>query len=359
VGNSFVIWGGYGGHNLGDEAILWAMSRLIRKLRPTALQYVLIRGGIAERVAAQYRAWGMEPVSFPSVRSLKLLRRSHLIVGGGQLLDDKTLVWPVGWTSLLLLANRMLGLRTLVLCIGAEPISRRITRMLVRHFYSLAAICTCRDGASVDVLRSCGFPEEKLYATRDVVFSLNNDVFPRRVQSTDSTPRITIVVSHDPDRTPRKAEYFSELAQRFLKAGCHVCLTAHDLRIDYDLGLLLRLEGEFRGDSRVTFCKPESVADVLNAYSSSDAVVSIRMHPLILASISGSLPVAISHTAKVRSLAVDLGIPTLSECNSSIYRATDILALLSAKDAYLQAIADRLAEFRSTVESTTSQALTI
>lgn len=358
MGTSFVMWGGFGGHNIGDEAILLALSRLIRKLQPTAQQYVLVRGEISSDVAEQYRNWDIEPVKVPSFRSLKVLSRSRLIAGGGQLVDDQSLGFPVGWTSLILLVNRALGQKPVILCIGAERVTHWLTTMLVKYCYSLAVFCACRDDASCEVLRSIESSKIKLYATRDVVFSLDDDFLPHRLPGSEDSRWITVVVSHDPRRTPRKSDYFSELIRNLLNAGCKVRLIAHDLRIEYDMGLLLQLETEYRNHPHVTFCKPQGVMAALDVYASSIAVISSRMHPLILAALVGSLPVAIPCTAKVRSLVGDLGIPILPSPYMPDRQGIDLLALISSKDECLRLIAARVSEFRLNVQRTTAHALT-
>lgn len=353
----FAVWGGYGGHNLGDEAILWSMSRLLSKLRPGSSQSVLVRSQISEQVARQYELWGVKAVRFGSISSLRLLTRARLIVGGGQLLDDTLSAWPVGWTSLVLLMNAFAGKRPLILCIGAEPIKRKITAFIAKHFYSLAQVCSCRDLETLQVVQELGLPASKVVASRDVVFSLDRSLLPRRTRKDTLTERITLVLAHDPQRTPGKANYFGELVSEILSVGYEVSLVAHDLRVEYDYGLLLDLEKEFAGDARVTVCKPAFVDEALDIYANSDAVVSSRMHPLILASLVETLPIAIRSTAKVKSLIEALGLPSLDKSAGDGMRAKSILAALTRREPYLRSIKAQIAEFAPVVESTTANAL--
>src|ERR1700689_4771879 len=145
MADAFVIWGGYGGHNLGDEAILWALSRQLRRLEPGARQFVLVPRGGSDRVRDQYAAWKIEVISGSLPFSLQFLRKARLVVGGGQMVDDSSLGWPVGWSSLFLLINWLFGNKPLVLCIGAESLKRRLPRFLVGKVYAMAQVCTCRD----------------------------------------------------------------------------------------------------------------------------------------------------------------------------------------------------------------------
>src|SRR5581483_7472820 len=208
----FLIWGAYGGHNFGDEAILRAVSQQLRRVRPGARQFVIILGKLSPAIAEEYRAAGLEPVPFFSFGCLKLLGSAQLIAGGGQLLDDSSLGWPAGYTSVLLTLNRMFRNRPVLLCIGANPVRRALVRAMVRFAYSLAAKCTCRDEDSAAVLLSCGVPDAKVRVTRDVVFSLAPHQLPRLATSPDRK-QVAIAVCHDPKRKRGDASIIASLAR--------------------------------------------------------------------------------------------------------------------------------------------------
>jgi polysaccharide pyruvyl transferase WcaK-like protein len=357
MNEEFVMWGGYGGHNLGDEAILWAMSRLLRKLSPGCIQNVFVRSQLSTHVVEQYKRWDITPIRFGSRSSLKVLSRARLIVGGGQLLDDTLSLWPVGWTSLVLIANAIFRKRPLILCIGAEAVHRKITRFVARRTYSLACVCSCRDSESLEAVRKLGLATNKIVATRDVVFSTERGLLPSRKRKATSVARIVLVVAHDPQRTPGKANFFSELGQEVASLGCEVCFVAHDLRTEYDYGLLLDLEREYVNDPRITISKPTLVDEVLQVYADCDAVISSRMHPLILASLVGTLPIAILGTAKVQSLVNAVGLPAVNRADSATIRGEKISSFLSNKRSYLETIEACVAGFAPIVEATTAQAL--
>jgi polysaccharide pyruvyl transferase WcaK-like protein len=353
----YALWGGFGGHNLGDEAILWAMSRLIKKLDPDARIYVLVRGHLTSSVEAVYRALGLTPVSLLSLACLRVLRETRVVGAGGQLLHDKTVAFPLGWTSLLLFFNRLLGKRPLILCIGAEPLQHASMKILAKYCYSLAAFCTCRDPESAAVARNLGIPNGKVLTTKDTVFSLDENLFPKWKSSPNDAPRITLVVAYDSTRSHGDVESVSSLIHDLLNTGCLLSLVSHDLRIEYDLGLLIKVEKLFIDDPRVKICRPQTVADVFNVYANSDAVVSTRMHPLILSSLAGTLAIADSNDAKVRSLVAGLGIPALCPSDTPGKKAQSILSFLSSRQTYLQVIASRIPEFRASVERVTAEAL--
>jgi polysaccharide pyruvyl transferase WcaK-like protein len=359
MAKAFVIWGGYGGHNLGDEAILWALSRQLRRLEPDARQSVLVLHEVSDRVRARYKEWGIETVSGGLPFSLKVLTNARLVVGGGQMVDDTTPAWPVGYTSLFILLNWFCGHKPLVVCIGAESLTRRFSRFLVGKIYVLARVCTCRDAESAKVLQDAGIPEYKIWTTRDVVFSLDPELLPQWRPSQDGTVlNISIVVAYDPNRIGETSDRSSQLIQALLRSGATVNLVAHDLRAEYDRRAVAEIHARFKGHPGVIAPVAESVNDVLQLYSKCDAVISGRMHPLILATLVGTLPIAFGGKAKVLSLLATSGIPALHTANPS-QQSEEVLRLLERRHEVLPQLRVQMSEFRTNVMTVMEKAFAL
>jgi polysaccharide pyruvyl transferase WcaK-like protein len=357
MAEAFVIWGGFGGHNFGDEAILWAASRLLRKLRPKSKQFVIVLHDISDNTAELYREWELDVVRAGSLDCLRALLIARLVVGGGQLVDDKTIGWPVGWTSLFLVANRIFGQRPLMLCIGAEAIKRRLTVRLVRHFYSLASVCTCRDAETAAILRKAGVPSARIWVARDMVFSLDRTVLPAHCAIKSSGYQIAVLIAKDADRLPDIIERLHLLITSLLRCGFQVRLLAHDVRDSYDRGALLLFKERYANEPRVITSRADTLKDILDLYSQCDAVISARMHPLILASLVGALPIAIVLTGKVKALAANLGIPILAFDSDPQVQAAQISQLVAQREEYTKPLEERSKEWGKTVEQVTGDAL--
>ena len=357
MSKSFVIWGGYGGHNLGDEAILWALSRQLRRLEPTAKQYVLVRHDVEDKVRAQYDAWQIEVISGSMSAFLKILRKARLVVGGGQMADDTSLGWPVGWSSLFLFVNWVSGKKPLVTCIGAESLNRPLPRMLVKYIYSLARVCTCRDADSTEVLRRAGISKDKVWTTRDVVFSLDRALLPQwRASEAKSHPKVAMLIAYDPKRIREGTTRSIHLIDALLNVGISVQLVAHDLRTDYDPQAVAEIQARYKDHPDVTTASAQMLEDVLHIYSNVDAVISGRMHPLILASLVGTLPIAFGGKAKVQSLLTMSGIPALSSQDQG-EQAVQVQQYIAQKQQILPKLADVVADFRNNVELSMAKAL--
>jgi polysaccharide pyruvyl transferase WcaK-like protein len=357
--NEFAIWGGYGGHNLGDEAILWALSRQLRRLDPAARLYVLVPKTITPQATEQYKDWQIEIVNGSLKNSIRILRRARLIVGGGQLVDDISLGWPTGITSLFLIINWLCGNRPLILCIGAERLTRFLPKLLVKYVYGLATLCACRDSESAEVVREAGINGKKVIATRDVVFSLERKLLPpRRDSRPDSRPRIVLVVAYDATRFRVSTDSSVALIDGLVQLGYRVDLIAHDLRAEYDMCALAEIEERYSSNSSVRSPRPQSAEQAFSAYSRADAVISGRMHPLIMASLAGSLPIAFGGRAKVKALTRSSGIPSLTH-DVAEKQLCQIEQLLAEKTPLLSQIGSFVDSCRIDVEDSIARALAL
>jgi polysaccharide pyruvyl transferase WcaK-like protein len=304
----------------------------------------------------QYAAWQIEVIKGRMPGCLDILRTARLIVGGGQMVDDTTLGWPVGWSSLFIAINAFFRQRPLVLCIGAEPLNRALPRFLVQHMYGLAQVCTCRDDESTSVLRDAGISAKKVWTTRDVVFSLDRRLIPQYQATRSANPTVAMVVAYDPNRVLDTIDRYAKLIDALLEYGMDVQLVAHDLRPDYDVRARDEIHAMYKNNSRVTAPVARSVDEVLAIYSHSDAVISGRMHPLILASLAGTLPIAFGGKAKVQSLIAISGIPALASDLPAL-QAQQVQQLLEQRSDLLPAIASAVNNFRINVETATQRAL--
>ncbi len=323
---TLAIWGAYGGMNIGDEAILVALVSLLRRrdLDPRSL---IVQSEPDEEANRAYTRLGLQPISFRHpLRLLGALRRSDLVCGGGQLMDDRGgLGFPVGFTAVLVLVNRVLGGRPIIFGIGAEPVQRRASKWLVKTMYSRAHMAMVRDSPSEQALTGAGYPAEKTAVGGDLALTL---VDIERGNSSTEAQRLLLIPNRDSQRVGNLAATFDAITATAQQAGWHVTVMAHDRRSDYDAGELARM-AEVLGNDDIEYVVPASLEAGLAHYRNADVVVSARMHPLLLSILHGVTPVAIPVVDKVRTLVTDLSIPSLQPDAG----ASDIAAALTAARA--------------------------
>jgi polysaccharide pyruvyl transferase WcaK-like protein len=167
---------------------------------------------------------------------------------------------------------------------------------------------------------------------------------------------VALVVAYDPNRVLDTISRYTKLIDALLECDMEVQLVAHDLRADYDVRARDEIYAMYKNDLRVRAPEARSVDEVLTIYSHSDAVISGRMHPLILASLAGTLPIAFGGKAKVQSLIAMSAIPTLTG-DVPVQQASQVQQLLEQRSNLLPAIASAVDNFRINVENATERAL--
>jgi polysaccharide pyruvyl transferase WcaK-like protein len=167
-----------------------------------------------------------------------------------------------------------------------------------------------------------------------------------------------MLIAYDPKRIRETNTRTVQLIDALLNSGITVQLVAHDLRAEYDLHALAEIEAKYKNHPSVSTASAQTVDDVLNIYSRTDAVISGRMHPLILASLAGTLPIAFGGKAKVQSLLAMSGIPALT-AGTPEEQAAQVRNLNAQRSQILPKIAEVVADFRTIVERSMAQALTL
>lgn len=163
-----LISGYYGFDNLGDELLLTALLRQLRKVAPDSQMTVL---SAQPRVTeARHQVEAVHRESFREVLGA-LARCDLLLSGGGSLLQDATSrrsLWY--YLGLLDLAQRM-GKDTFVYCQGAGSLEYPLDQSMTRRILTKTTAITLRDYHSKETLQALGLRRPMVVAA-DPVLSL-------------------------------------------------------------------------------------------------------------------------------------------------------------------------------------------
>lgn len=281
--------------NLGDEAILAGIEAV---LEGSGIEITTVYGG-PQRGSSESRAARRSPPRlFPGVGTVRELRRlDGLLLSGGGLFNDH---WPgvipryLAWV----LAARLAGVPVVWVGVGVGPIRRRGWRLLARLAARLSRLVLVRDEESAVLL---GSPSARVRVIPDPAAFLPAPAPPERTQD-----RVAIVVrpsirgSHD----ARIVDAVGGLVDILTAQGRKVELLSFAPAVD---ARIIRALAEGR-----TLPRPELGDDpraALARLAEYGAVVSLRLHGLLLASIAGVPCLPVAYDAKVTHLAerLDLG----------------------------------------------------
>jgi len=325
------ITGYYGFRNAGDEAILSALVRDLKKLA-TGVNITVASGDPAETESSH----GITAVPWQDISALEagIRRADAVLIGGGGLFHD---YWPfeprdmlsrfhgglsylgsIAWLASL--HQRPLLIRS----VGVGPLTTRLGQDHTRAIFEQAWGVSVRDRESLELLAAIGVDTSRCNLGADPAYLL--EPVPREHQR-----RILTTQGIDPSRPRlgvalRSWEFAGpqELWLGELVPALTGWARAHDGEI-----LLVpfqRLPGEFPDDLAVAEAlvgllgpevptatlranlRPEELMAVLG---SCQTVVAMRLHAVILAALAGVPAVGIGYDPKVERTMARLGVPEL------------------------------------------------
>lgn len=157
--HNILLWGYWGGYNVGDELILRSELDLIGRDKVV----VVVRGS----VRYVEKLHNVEAVPF--YKAASLVNRYKNMVGGGGLFQDKTSIrnllyymYPIVW-----------GRVSFLLGVGIGPIRHPFSKLLIKNGIRSILLGVVRDKISYNFLKSLG--KEFIWQAPDLTFMLNWD----------------------------------------------------------------------------------------------------------------------------------------------------------------------------------------
>ncbi|MCX5528655.1 polysaccharide pyruvyl transferase family protein [Streptomyces bobili] len=333
------VFGLLGSGNLGNDGSLEAVLGYLRAEHPEAVVDALCGG--PEVVAARYgipatrlhwyrgeyrtasRAGAIAGKGLgklvDAVRTAAWVRRHDVVIVPGMGVLEATLPlrpWGFPYALFLLCASgRLLRTRVALVGVGADAISDRPTRALVRRAARLAAYRSYRDALSRDAMRAMGVDTSRDEVYPDLAFALPTPA-PTPTASAPSGPPGPVCVGvmdfHGGNDDRARAE---EIHRRYLDG------TTRFVRALVEDGRPVRL---LTGDAcdaavvaaildavdspLVTAAEAASLADLMKETAAADAVVATRYHNLVCALKAGTPTLALSYAAKSDALMESMGL---------------------------------------------------
>ncbi|MBE6602526.1 MAG: glycosyltransferase [Ruminococcaceae bacterium] len=298
-----IMVGGYFGcKNLGDDAILQGFLHGLQQIHPNLAVTALSGNPHYDRKRTGIRTIHRKN---PFSVAWNLRRTDLFILGGGSLLQNRTGKASLSYYLWLLRTARILGCRTALFASGIGPIfGSRAKRAVVR------ALCRCdriglRDGDSVRLLQSLGIPKELLFQGADAAFLLppppsSRTAFLLRELGIAPSVGFLGVVLHGNGNA-------RELRCHVLDAVRMLCLRHHlaPLFLVFD-----ELHDTHCSQKAAHDCREPSASctvlrtpsDAVALLSACRAVISMRLHGMILSCLAGTPALGIGSDPEDRKL---------------------------------------------------------
>ena len=313
---NIAVFGYYGAGNLGDDVILYAivkrLSRFIDKSRIIVISSQL--NADLQFICSRY---GVEAVSFRSLLGFfKVLFSSKvLILGGGGILQPGSTIFSIFLYSLLF---KIFGCKVVLLSVGVEfPHSfSPLDKFLVRLLVGISDVITVRDLVSRAFLKSLSV-SKPILVFRDLSYLIYDDLcrFRSNFEFNGSGNPYVILVLKDISSNvmPLRGEHLDvHYLVKVLSDFCNYLIDVKGLQVYFliaqhglksDLNIVFKVLKGIHNFSMVHLVFYGSIPFniLLELFKGSICVVSMRLHPLILASMMNKPVIGLSYSNKVKT----------------------------------------------------------
>lgn len=312
-----IICGAYGRGNAGDESILEAILKQLRRIDPDLPIWVMSRRPEETRLRFRVNA----VYTFSVLRWIPIMRGTRLYInGGGSLMQDITSSRSIWFYLFTIFKAHTLGNKVLMYGCGIGPIQRDFNRKLAARTLNAHVTCiTLRDGHSQGELAEMGIDRPEIILSADPTVVLT-PAPPETIDAMFSRwgldPRGNYI-GFSLRRWPgfqEKAHLFGRAADyAWEKYGLRPVFLPIENHSDISAA-----QAAAKHAAAPCFILPEieGSARTIGAFSRMRVVVSMRLHGLVFAAGQGVPVVGVVYDPKVRSFLSLIGQEHFSDLKS-------------------------------------------
>lgn len=307
------VFGNFGGQNLGDELIL---STVLHTLRSTVKKSDITVISVDPAFTSSRN--DVEAISLRErIRMVKILLTTRLfILGGGGLLKPQT----ISYFSLWLILFKLFGSKTMMLSLGTEFQNLfgwldKILLILATHFTDVISV---RNSETIMFLKSLGI-KNRIHLTNDLTFllykSINDPFQDAEAKEQSESPYIILClrefryngkvwrdVQQKLDLLTFKKTIRSFCEHLIKDKGIHIYFFVTQIGFETDSHITQEIVNEINDRSKVHIVKSTiSLEEIVRLFKNSHCVVSMRLHPLIIAMMVGTPILGIAYSDKIES----------------------------------------------------------
>ncbi|MDD2401225.1 MAG: polysaccharide pyruvyl transferase CsaB [Clostridia bacterium] len=301
-----VVFSGYFGfNNAGDEAILYATIKTLKKIDPDLRITVLVNN--AQKTNTQYDSFEIEAVDRWSIfEVIKSIWRCDLLIsGGGSIIQDVSSVnSPLYYLGVIFIA-KLLEKQVMIYSQGIGPVKKGRNRRITAWLFNKADRITVRDQESKEDLTSMGVKRE-IIVTADAVLGLpaedideelGRKILDRYGISKEDGKKLLGVCIRPWDKNSY-LKNLVEVLDKMAESGWKIIFVPmqfpNDVAISRETAKLM-IAHEDVVVLRESYSTEEFMAIIKNL----DLLVGMRLHPLIISAIVGIPMVGLSYDPKI------------------------------------------------------------
>lgn len=301
----YIDGNGYGYGNIGDDAVLCGILKILEKTRLD--MNITVATKDAEKPDFLNNSINLtEGFNFHSAKKA-IGNCDCYISGGGTLIGDELGIgFPLKYNALRLSYSKLKDKKSVLFAIGANNLTTKKGAGLAKIMLHNTDLVLVRDPGSSEVCRKI-CPEKPVTVSADPAFLLEPEETERTrelkefIRSKGKTIGINVVNEVWAGRKSYKSAIAGACLKLHAKHGYYPVFFSNEIRPGAFFDDEANRETARMLDCEYTVLPPEylSPAEMIDVISSFDIVLSMRMHALLFASITGVPFVTISRTDKV------------------------------------------------------------
>ncbi|WIV13464.1 polysaccharide pyruvyl transferase CsaB [Proteiniborus sp. MB09-C3] len=326
MGKSVIVSGYYGFDNSGDDAILKAIVKDLKKMDSK-----IEISALSNNPKSTEETYGIK--AFKRLNVFEVLKgissSDMLISGGGSLLQDVTSTRSILYYLSVISIAKMFNKPVVVYANGIGPINKKLNRTLTKRILNKVELITLRDFNSKKTLEEIGV-HSNMVVTSDPVFTLEpssrdrvNSIFEEEGIPTDK-PLIGISV-----RSWKNSNNLIDVVSKaigYIDSSYNVKTILIPMHYPEDLEISLKIAKNSNSPNCYVIKNKYGVEDMMGIINRLELIIAMRLHSLIYAATQAVPMIGLVYDPKVDGLLEMLNID--EKCNAEKVELVELCSLI-------------------------------
>lgn len=315
-----VIFGYYGAGNFGDDIILYAIIKRLSKFIDKS-RIIVISSQLNANTSFIRSRYGVEAITLKNpIQFLKTLFNGKvLLMGGGGIIQPGATIFSVFLYTLLF---KLFRCKVAFLSVGVEfPHNfSKFDKFLTKLITAISDVISVRDVISKAFFKTIGTLKH-VFIVRDLSFLLYNDLNKLSLQFEDILERDPYVIFVLKDfllhnkLTNIDLSHFINTISEFCNylinsEGLHIyfLVAQHGFKSDINITRKILYNINKRDMTKIIIYGSTPLENILKLIKNSLYIVSMRLHPSIIAFMMGKPVIGLAHSNKIKTFMEENGL---------------------------------------------------
>ncbi|SDZ36613.1 polysaccharide pyruvyl transferase CsaB [Proteiniborus ethanoligenes] len=326
MGKSVIISGYYGFDNSGDDAILKAIVKDLRKMNSN-----LNISAFSNNPQSTEEVYGIKAVNRINIWEVfkGIYSSDMLISGGGSLLQDITSTRSILYYLSLINIAKLLKKPVVIYANGIGPINKKINKILTRKALNNVDLITLRDYNSKNTLEEIGV-KGKIVVTSDPVFTLepSSREIIDKIFEEEGIPKDNQIIGISV-RNWKNSKNLVDVVSKaieYIDSTYDVKTVLIPMHYPEDLDISMEIAQKSNSPNCYVIKNKYSVEDMMGIIDRFELIIAMRLHSLIYAAAQAVPMIGLVYDPKVDGLLEVLEV--YAKCDAENVELIELCSLI-------------------------------